>query len=84
MQRIVNLVSSQKDYIAFLAFLLSTVFSVLKGYTCVVAWVVAAVAGGVVTILGIVVGFCQASWGSGEMGDNGARQQVSFLLWVSA
>ena len=44
----------------------------LKGYTCVVAWVVAAVAGGVATILGIVVGFCQASWGSGEMGDNGA------------
>ena len=57
MQPVVNLVNSQKEYIAFLAFLLSAVFSVLKGCTCVVAWVVAAVAGGVATILGIVVGF---------------------------
>ena len=45
-----------------MAFLLSAVFSVLKGYTCVLAWVVAAVAGGVATILGIVVGFSQVSW----------------------
>ena len=45
-----------------MAFLLSAVFSVLKGYTCVVAWLVAAVAGGVVTIQGVVVCFCQASW----------------------